>query len=73
MVVFGHERWKRYPRGGLVVLWDPSYCLAFYYGYLGSTYGFCSADVICGNRKVTVLIILGVFLRVYVDGHPISC
>ena len=41
-----------------MVLWDPSDCLALYGGYLGTIDGFCSADVIGGNRKVSDLILL---------------
>ena len=58
LVVFGHKRGQGYPWGGLVVLWDPSDCLALYGGYLVNIYGFCSADVIDGNRTVSDLILL---------------
>ena len=56
MVVFGHERGKRYPWDGLVVIWPPYEFLAFYDGYLGDIYGFCSTDVVCGNWTVPDLI-----------------
>ena len=58
LVVFGHKRGQGYPWDGLVVLWDPSDCLALYGGYLGTIDGFCSADVIGGNRTVSDLILL---------------
>ena len=58
LVVFVHKREQGYPWGGLVVLWDPSDCLALYDGYLGAIDGFCSADVIGGNRTVSDLVLL---------------
>ena len=56
-MVFCHNRGQGYPWDGLVVLWDPSDCLALYDGYLGTIYGFCSDDVIGGNRKVPDLVL----------------
>ena len=58
VVVFGHERGKGYPWGGIVVIWDPSDCFDLYDGYLAAIYGFCSADDICGNWTVTYLILI---------------
>ena len=57
-MAFGHKRGKGYPFDGLVVLWDPSYCLALCYGCLVAIDGFCSADVIGGNRTVSDLVLL---------------
>ena len=61
-MVFGHERGKEYTWDGLVLIWDISDCFALYDGYLGAIYGFFSDDVICGNWKITDLIILDGFL-----------
>ena len=58
LVVFDHKRGQGYPWDGLVVLWDPSDFIALYGGYLGTIDGFCSADVISGNRTVSDLILL---------------
>ena len=60
-MVFGHKRGQGCPWDGLVVLWDPSGCLALYDGYLVSIDGFCSADVIGGNQKVSYLVLLDGF------------
>ena len=60
-MVFGNKRGQGYPWSGLVVLWDLSVFLALYDGYLGGIDGFCSADVIGGNRKVSDLVLLGGF------------
>ena len=56
MVVFGNNRGKGYPCDGLVVIWAPYGCLALYYGYLGTIYGFFSTDDVCGNWIVLDLI-----------------
>ena len=58
IVVFGYDRGKVYPWDGLVVIWDPSDCLALYDGYLGTIYGFCSADIISDNQKFSDLVLL---------------
>ena len=60
-MVFGHKRGQGCPWDGLVVLWNTSYCLDLYDGYLGDIYGFCSAYVIGGNWKVSYLVILDGF------------
>ena len=44
-----------------MVLWGPSDFLALCNGYLGVIDGFCSADVISGNRKVSDLVLLDGF------------
>ena len=56
-MVFGNNRGEKVSWVGLVVLWAPSDCLAFYDGYLGGIDGFCSADVIGGNWTVFDLVI----------------
>ena len=61
LVVFGHKRGQGDPWDGLVVLWNPSYFLALYDGYLGAIDGFCSAYFIGGNRTVSDLVLLDVF------------
>ena len=61
LVVFGHKRGQGYPWDCLVVLWDPSYFLALYYGYLGGIDGSCSSDFICVNPTVSDLVILDGF------------
>ena len=60
-MVFGHRRGQGYPWDGLVVRWAPSDFIALYDGYLGAIYGFCSADVIGGNRTVSDLFLLDGF------------
>ena len=72
-MAFDHKRVQGYPWDSIVVIWAPSDCLALYDGYLGDIDGFCSADVIGGNRTVSDLVLLDGFLKVCVDGHPISC
>ena len=62
-----------YPCDGLVVLWYPYDCLAFYGGYLGAIDGFFSADVIGGNRIVSDLVLMDGFFKFCVDGHRKSC
>ena len=61
-MVLGHKMGQGYPWDGLVAIWTPSDCLALYDGHLGAIYGFCSADVISGNWKVSDLVLLdGIF------------
>ena len=56
-MVFGNKRWQSYPWDGLVVIWDPSDCLALYDEYMGTIYGFLSTDLIGGNWRVSDLVL----------------
>ena len=61
MVVFVHYRGQEYPWDGLLVIRDPSDCLALYDRSLGSIDVFYSADFIGGNRTVYYLVPLDDF------------
>ena len=61
--MFGHKRGQGIPWNCLVVVWDPSDCLALYYGYLGAIYGLLSADTIDGNQSPSDLVLLDGFLK----------
>ena len=72
-MAFVHKRGQGYPWDALVVIWNPSACLALYGGHFGAIDGYAlmMPSVVIAN--ILIWFFWMASFKVCIDSHPTSC